>query len=369
MDVERFIPGLDLAERFYNEVVRPVLDARFPGLVHSAALLGFGSEVLGYDTPQSMDHEWGVRGQIFLSEGDHEEFATAINVLLARESPREFLGLPVDLVQRDGVGNFIMTQSNKGPVRHGVRVVTVGSFCRGRLGFDPRPAMRFEDWLVVPQQLLLGVTAGRVFHDGLAQLAPLRDALRYYPDEVWLALLAAQWRRIDQEEPFMARCGDVGDDVGSRLVAARQAREMMRLCFLMERRYWPYTKWFGTAFARLACAERIGPLLATALRGETWPERERALNAAGVAIAEMHNALGLTPPIEAAASRFHERSYRVIHAGRFVEALLERIADPILRDVAMTGCIDQFADSTDILSYPERISRLRGFFPSVAPPT
>lgn len=316
-----------------------------------------------------MDHEWGVRGHIFLSDGDHAELATAIDELLARESPREFLGLPVGLVQRDGVGNFIMTQSNRGPVRHGVRIVTVGSFCHGRLGFDPRPAMRVEDWLVVPQQQLLGVTAGRVFHDGLGQLAPLRDALNYYPDDVWLALLAAQWRRIDQEEPFMARCGDVGDDIGSRLVAARQAREIMRLCFLIERRYWPYTKWFGTAFARLACAEQIEPMLTRALRGETWPERECALNAAGVSIAEMHNALGLTPPIDAAVSRFHERPYRVIQAGRFVEALLARIEDPLLREVAMTGCIDQFADSTDVLSYPDRINRLRSFFQFPMPVT
>ena len=40
-----FIPGLTLAERFYREAVRPILDSRFPGLRHSAALIGTGSEV------------------------------------------------------------------------------------------------------------------------------------------------------------------------------------------------------------------------------------------------------------------------------------------------------------------------------------
>jgi hypothetical protein len=36
--------------------VRPVLDAHFPGLAHSAALIGDGSDVLGFDTPVSRDH-------------------------------------------------------------------------------------------------------------------------------------------------------------------------------------------------------------------------------------------------------------------------------------------------------------------------
>ena len=56
-----FTPGVELARRFYWEAVRPVLDAEFPGLKHSAALIGTGSEVLGFDTPMSADHHWGPR--------------------------------------------------------------------------------------------------------------------------------------------------------------------------------------------------------------------------------------------------------------------------------------------------------------------
>jgi len=50
-DFPTFIPGLELARRFYWEGVRPVLDTEFRGLRHSAALIGTGSEVLGFDTP------------------------------------------------------------------------------------------------------------------------------------------------------------------------------------------------------------------------------------------------------------------------------------------------------------------------------
>jgi hypothetical protein len=362
VDAERFVPGLDLAEAFYREAVRPVLDRHYPGLVHSAALLGYGSEVLGYDTPRSMDHEWAPRGLLFLSESDEAAHGKAIAELLGRELPHEFRGLPVDLVRSSPTDNAVMTRVAEGPVQHRVQVVTVGGFCRWQLGFDPRAGMDTVDWLVAPQQRLLGVTAGRVFHDGLGELGPLRERLAYYPDDVWLALLAAQWRRIDQEEPFMGRCGDVGDDLGSRIVAARQARELMRLCFLMERRYWPYTKWFGTAFGRLHCAARVGPHLGTALAAEDWRAREQALGGAYVAVAELHNRLGLTDPVPVEFSTFHDRPYLVIHSGRFVDALRARVLNPLLAEAALTGCVDQLADSTDVLSYPQRYARLRAFF-------
>jgi hypothetical protein len=50
-----FVPGVELARAFYQEVVAP----RLGGVRHSAARLGPGSDVLGYDTARSTDHDWG----------------------------------------------------------------------------------------------------------------------------------------------------------------------------------------------------------------------------------------------------------------------------------------------------------------------
>ena len=54
-----FVPGVRLAGEFYAEVVRPLLEVEFPGLPYAAALIGAGSEVLGFDTERSTDHDWG----------------------------------------------------------------------------------------------------------------------------------------------------------------------------------------------------------------------------------------------------------------------------------------------------------------------
>ncbi len=120
-------------------------------------------------------------------------------------------------------------------------------------------ALRPADWLTVPEQTLLELTAGAVYHNGPGELAALRDRLAYYPRDIWLYLMAAQWRRIAQQEAFVGRAGDAGDDLGSRLLAAAIVHDLMRLCFFIERRYAPYGKWFGTAFARLACGVALGP--------------------------------------------------------------------------------------------------------------
>ena len=46
---------------------------------------------------------------------------------------------------------------------------------------------------------------------------------------------------------------------------------------------------------------------------------------------------------------YHDRPFQVLHAERFSQALLDGISDPGLRDLPLTGAVDQFADNTDLL--------------------
>ena len=41
--------GLDLCRGFFFETMKPIMDQYFPGLTYSAGLIGYGSDVLGYD--------------------------------------------------------------------------------------------------------------------------------------------------------------------------------------------------------------------------------------------------------------------------------------------------------------------------------
>ena len=291
-----FLPGLELSGYFYHEAVRPLLDQYYPGLQHAAARLDFGSDVLGFDTPMSMDHGWGPKVTLFLREDDFQAYQAEINRRLADDLPREVHSFSTHFGEPLADGGK-MAVVDHGPIHHGADITTCVRFFKRYLGVDPSHPLcnplREIDWLLIPQQRLRTVTAGCVYQDDQGQLEAIRQSLKWYPQDVWLYLLANQWRKIDQEEPFMGRCGDVGDETGSHWVAARLIGEVMRLCFLIERVYAPYTKWFGTGFSRLACAPGMSPWIQNALEGKNWREREEALSQVYVRVAEMTNALNL----------------------------------------------------------------------------
>ena len=346
--VAAYIPGLQLAREFYAAVVRPLLAECFPQVPYAAALLGPGSEVAGFDSPRSVDHDWGPRLQVFLPDSEAGQ-AEAITAMLARRLPESFHGYPVA---------FPVTPELGGTARHRVEITGLGAWLTGRLGFDPRAEVTVLDWLATPAQRLAEFTAGEVFHDGPGELTRVRSRLAWYPHDVWLYVLACQWQRIGQEEAFPGRCAEAGDDLGSVIVTARLARDLMRLCLLMNRRYPPYSKWLGTAFARMpgpACPAGLTGLaglaasLAAAMSAADWRTREQHLCDAYETVAAWHNELGFTPPMDIRVRRFYERPYRVIDAARFTAALREAITDPQIRHLPLTGAIDQFTDSTDAI--------------------
>ena len=354
-----FIPGLKLSQYLYEKAVSPILMEHFPELPYAAALIGPGSDVLGFDTPQSMDHDWGPRLMLFLAESDIDAYRPRLEQVLAHELPSNIHGIPLDLAVARHSENMPTPQTLGILADHSVRLHTVRGFVRSILNVEYDQEWRAADWLSFPSQHLRSLTHGQVFHDGLDQLTALREKLSYYPHDIWLYLLSAQWQRISQEEPFVGRCGQAGDELGSRLVAGRLVKDLMRLCFLMERQYAPYIKWFGTAFAQLSCATILTPILMQVLESSNWEDRQAALCAAYEFVAEIHNRLGLTQPLTAKVSPFHNRPFLVIQAGRFAEAIRAQITNNEVKSLPEhLGSVDQFTDSTDAMDDLQRIKRV-----------
>jgi len=345
--VTDFISGVQLNAQFYAEVVRPLV----AGWPHAAARIGSGSDVLGFDTERSTDHGWGPQLAVFVDAGSVE----AVQRVIDERLPEVFRGWPV----RYGWDHV--------PVGHHVNVASLGEWLVGHLGVDASRMLSTTDWLLIPQQKLLEVTAGAVFHDDGAVLVRTRERLSWYPEQVWLWMLAAQWRRIAQEEAFVGRAAELGDDLGSRLVVARLAREMMRLWFQFTRTYWPYTKWFGSAFARLPDSTPLRLALEGALTADDHATREAALVTAYEIAARRHNDARLTDAVDPEVRPFFDRPYRVLMADRFAEACLARVTDPELRGLRLIGSVDQVADSTDLLSdghLPRQLQALYRFRPA-----
>jgi hypothetical protein len=361
-----FVPGLDLAEAFYREAVAPLLERHEPDLVYTAALIGPGSEVLGFDTAMSTDHHWGPRVQLFLRPEDLEPRRERIRVRLAHELPASFRGFPTSFTEPDTEdrGTQRLQPVASGPIRHRVEIETPAGFFRRYLHLDLEGEIDAVDWLTLPHQKLRSIRAGRVFRDDL-QFGVVRERFRWYPRDIWIYVLASSWARIGEDEHLMGRAGSVGDELGSSLIASRLVRELMRLAFLIEREYPPYAKWWGTAFRLLSCAPELAPPLESVTEAGIWKEREAALCSAYRILAAMHNRLEVTRPLPTEPSPFWGRPFRVIHGERFAEALRATIGDPQVRRIAarrLIGSIDQFSDSTDLLEDASRRPELRELY-------
>ncbi len=357
-----FVPGLKLSEQYYREAVQPILAQRYPGLAHSAALIGFGSDVIGFDDMRSRDHMWGPRLVLFLPEDGFDAQKQAICTDLSAALPTNFYGYPTSFSAPDKEGVRLLEEREEGPVDPLVEITTLPGYFEREIAWNTRRPLDLADWLTFSEHKLLSLTTGGVWHDGLG-LEAVRKQLAYYPREIWMYLLACQWNKIGQEEPFVGRTAEVGDEIGSRMLTARMVQAVMHLCFMMEQRYTPYSKWFGTGFKRLETAALIEPNLVGALEATDFHMREQYLCRAYEICAWKFNSLDLIPQVPGRVTFFHDRPFKVIHGGEIADKIMQAIPDERIRSLpGLVGSVNQLSDSTDVVSYTEVCHRLKGLY-------
>lgn len=333
---DELLDGQRLAERFYFDAVRPLIAERWPGLAVAAGRLGAGSDVLGLDDATSRDHDWGLRLSLFVDD----TMVDAVDRALASDLPESFLGLPT---------RFAF--SGDTAARHHVHVSSPRAFAVERLGFDPSAPMTAVDWLSVSGQAALEIVAGPVFVDDTGDITRIRTALRQYPDGVRSYVVASGWQRIAEELPLLGRAAQVGDDLGSRIIAGRICATVIHLAFVLTRRWMPYAKWSGTMLAGIPGTGAVTDALDGALRARDGQERQERLATALDALLDLQRDAGLPAPAPATEA-FWDRPFLHPRA-EIVQHLRERITDA---DVAALpsgrGCIEQRTDNVAILVDP-----------------
>lgn len=342
----RDLSGAELARRFHADAVQPLLTRAVPRLKYAAGRLGSGSDVLGLDDATSRDHDWGCRLTLLVDPSDRN-VVPRISQLLERELPERYRGFPV---------RFPVTWDSS--LSHKIEVATVADFAASRLGIDPTRGLSALDWLSLTGQSVLEVTAGPVFIDATTTLARVRAMLAWYPPDVERYVLAAGWQRLAERLPMVGRTAEYGDDLGSRLLSAALADDLLWLAFVGCRRWPPYAKWRGTMLQTLPVADDLTGLLSAAVAAPDWRDRENALTAAAEALLTAQHDRGLPVPASAAAP-FWDRPYRTINPD-VPDTLLADITDPHVARLPRTiGSIEQWVHSTDVLANPDRRSALQ----------
>ena len=341
--------GIELSRRFYADIVRPWLRDAAPDLAHAAALGGYGSELLGFDDEMSRDHNWGPRVHIIVDGDSFERHARRLVTAFSGVAPAEFLGEPIGWRSRPHPP--ANGAESAGAIEHGLEFHTLESVLEDHFALRSVDSLEALQWLGFAEQKLLAFTSGTLFHDDLGRLTQARERLAYFPDDVWFYKIACQWRRIAEEQAFVGRAGQVGDDLGSRVIAARLVRDVMGMGFLLERRYAPYAKWFGSGFARLPISKRLEPHLRQGMLASEWTARGEALAAAYSVLAEVQQQKAIAP-FQPVIGLYHERPFVTINADDAVAAAQSMIGDERIKALPIVGALDQVSDLTPLLSNP-----------------
>ncbi len=270
--------GLELSRRFWEELLRPAIEAQAGELLPrlAAGLCGAGSDCLGYDDDFSRDHGFFAGCMVWLPASEGRETAFRLSAIYDR-LPREFLGFPSEHRSRQGDG------------RYGVK--TVEGFFRPLTGSEDAPR-HWREWLSIPPGYLAEATAGEVFYDGPGVFTRIRqEILTGMPEDVRRKKLAARAALMAQSGQYnYARCLRHGEPGAARLAVDEFVRQTMETVFLLNRRHMPFYKWSFRAMRELPRLSQLAAPLETLLAS---PDEALIENICAAVIGELR-AQGLT---------------------------------------------------------------------------
>ena len=351
--------GLDLSRNYYFECVKPIIRDKIPEITgkYAAALVGYGSDVIGNDDDISKDHEWGPRCHIFLSEKTHEKYASKLDVILDEKIPFEFEGFPTRFVLTEHWGS-VPSKDKTG--YHHVVITTPKRFLELTIGVLDVPGSDI-DWLGISEQRLLEFTSGEVFEDYTGELTRLRDKLAYFPEDVWRYRLAYSLSDIGCDDSLISLCGQRADLISMHLNAARTVEKIMRLVFLLNRMYAPlYPKWLHRNFKRLPeIAADIEISLLTMLEAKEYQPKMEALKIIYENILTFMEKRNLCEKHPAVFQRdFSGIDYDIQTSARDVLSKIKGDLRELLIDSISLGAIDQWMFNQDVILSAEHTKSL-----------
>jgi hypothetical protein len=257
---------IDISREFFLEVVKPILEREFPEETSLSAfgLFGYGSEALGMDDELSRDHHWGVRIDGLVPDTIPQSQREQIQQTVRAKLPASFRGHSLREGHLSGAG---LTLDN------------LNAFLARTIGIERVPET-YVEWLQVPEEEIIHVTNGEVWHDPSGQFTAIRQAFQgYYPDPVWRRRIAHWCRYFSGMGTYALKRAILrGDEFYAATAFGKAIRWGVQLAFLLDRQYFPYDKWLMRFFARLPrLADSLLPIVEEAVRLTTAWERKLAL--------------------------------------------------------------------------------------------
>lgn len=230
--------GLALSRAYFERFGDPMLREKFPDLYPrlAAGKVGEGSDCFGYDDEHSRDHDFEVGFYIFAPDD------TPRKALFALE--RAYAALPHSF---EGVDRPRIAP----PGGRRCGVLTVSEFYQKTLGVATPPDDH-RDFYRIPDYALAAATNGEVFYDGAGEFSRRRAGFITLPDDVRLQKLAAALIAAGQSGLYnYPRCLSHGEDGAAQLAIHEFVKNVLQICFVLDKKHPPFYKWVFRAMATL----------------------------------------------------------------------------------------------------------------------
>ncbi len=231
--------GLELSRQYYEACGKAVFHSQFGSLMERVAvgLVGPGSECLGFDDEHSRDHDWGPGFCLWLTKEDFKRYGQPLQEFYDA-LPKSFHGFPP------------RTETPGEAQRVGV--MNIESFYLLYTGLT-RPPETLHEWERIPEVNLSICTNGKVFEDPLGQFTQWRENLcRFYPYEVMVKKIADCCMHAGQAGQYNWQRGLLRRDPYSVNIAKTTfCTQIIRLTYLINKRYPPFYKWLYKGFKTL----------------------------------------------------------------------------------------------------------------------
>lgn len=207
--------GLELGRELAHQVAQDI-ELNLPDLAPymCLALVGTGSECLGFDDAISEDHDFTKRCQLFL---------------------------PADIYET----NKERLQSYFKNYAYGtVQVECISEFYQ-RYTLYPEGPQCEKEFRRVPQDLLCTATNGEVFLDNFGSFTHIRQRLlAYYPEDIHLRKIAYELNQLAQSGQYnLPRMLQRDDTIAASLALHQFVHHYMLLVHLFNKSYAPFYKW------------------------------------------------------------------------------------------------------------------------------
>jgi len=280
--------------------------------------------------------------------------------VFAEKLSQVYRGFPARYVVEPSIRALVPAPLGQAGIHH-LAITTVPRYLRIQIGIQRMP-LDFIDWLCLPEQKLLEFTRGRIFTDPPGEINRLRQALAYFPDDIWRAKMGYAWGSANELLDIVPLNVRRGDQLMARINLNRLIERVMRIVFLLNRRYCPGTpKWQAREFTSLPrLAQEAGLLMDACLTIDDLAQAPALLEELFQLLVSEHNCQALTHQVSLKAPGFG-RGLIAFSLDDVVEALQASLP-PHLAGLEIQGGLDQWITNPDILIWSEQTAKFKGVY-------